>query len=177
MKNITTKNLVLGGLFIAMGIVLPFLTAQNQQLGNMFLPMHLPILISGFVCGWPVGLAVGIITPLLRSVMFGMPPFLPIAVSMAFELGAFGFITGILYSKMPKKIVNIYIILVIAILAGRVVSAIANLALLGFGLRDSYNLQIFLAGSFINAWPGIILQIVLIPVLIRALQKSRLMES
>lgn len=176
MNKFSTRNIALAGMFIAMGIVLPFLTAQNPQLGNMFLPMHLPVLLSGFVVGWPLGLIIGFITPLLRHVMFTMPP-MPTALSMAFELAAFGAVTGIMYKILPKKPVSIYISLLTAMVVGRVVSALANLLLLGFGIRESYNLQIFIAGAFTGAWPGIILQIVLIPVLILALQKARLIKK
>jgi len=177
MNKFSTRNIALAGMFIAMGIVLPFLTAGNPQLGNMFLPMHLPVLIAGFVLGWPLGLIVGFVTPLLRSVMFTTPPMVPVAISMAFELAAFGAVTGIMYRLLPKKPIYIYVSLVTAMILGRVVSALANLALLGFGLRESYNLQIFIAGAFTNAWPGLILQIVLIPVLIIALQKARLIKD
>lgn len=177
MRTFTTKKIVLAGMFIAIGIVLPFLTAGNPQLGNMFLPMHLPVLVAGYVVGWPLGLLVGFITPLLRSVMFGAPPLIPIALSMAFELAAFGAATGFFYRLLPKKKINIYVTLVIAMVVGRVVSALANMTLLGFGLRESYNFQIFLAGAFVNAWPGLILQIILVPVLVFALQKARLFNE
>ena len=82
-----TRKLVLSAFFMALGIVLPFLTGQIQQIGNMLLPMHIPVMLCGFICGWQYGLAVGAVTPLLRSMMFGMPPMMPTAAAMAVEIG------------------------------------------------------------------------------------------
>ena len=84
-SKFSVKNLVLGALFLALALVLPFFTGQIPQIGTMLCPMHLPILLAGFVCGGPVGAVVGFIAPLLRMVMFGMPPFY-VAIAMAFEL-------------------------------------------------------------------------------------------
>ncbi len=103
MKNPSTKKLVLAALFLALAYLLPFLTGRIPEIGSMLLPMHLPVLICGFVCGWPYGLAVGFVAPLLRSFTLGMPPFFPTAVAMAFELAAYGAITGICYKKLPKE--------------------------------------------------------------------------
>ena len=103
MKRTKTYKMVWSGVFVALGIVLPFLTGQIQGIGKMLLPMHIPVLLCGFVCGAPYGLAVGLIVPLLRSVLFGMPVLFPTAVSMAFELAVYGCVTGILYRRLPKK--------------------------------------------------------------------------
>mgnify|MGYP000369900716 CR=1 FL=1 len=82
----TTRSLVLAALFLALAFVLPMITGHVPQVGNMLCPMHFPILLCGFVLGGPWGLAVGFIAPLVRSVLFGMPPMFPIAIAMAFEL-------------------------------------------------------------------------------------------
>lgn len=84
-SKFSVKNLVLGALFLALALVLPFFIGHIPQIGAMLCPMHLPILLAGFVCGGPVGAVVGFIAPLLRMVMFGMPPFYT-AIAMAFEL-------------------------------------------------------------------------------------------
>ena len=89
---------------IALGIILPFLTGQIPEIGSMLLPMHIPVLICGFICGWKYGLLVGLITPLLRSVSFGMPPIYPTAIAMSFELAAYGFISGLLFKIVNKKL-------------------------------------------------------------------------
>lgn len=108
MKRSKTQNLVLAALFLALGIVLPFLTAQIPSIGSMLLPMHIPVLICGYVCGWQYGLLVGLVVPLLRSVLFGMPPMLA-AIPMAFELAVYGLATGLLYRLLKKNTAGIYI--------------------------------------------------------------------
>jgi len=167
--------LVFAGLLLALGLLLPFLTGQIPEIGQMLLPMHLPVLLAGFVCGWPYGLAVGFITPLLRSQLFSMPP-LPNAVVMAFELAAYGFATGLFYKLLPKKNIFIYTSLIISMVCGRVVWGIASLIL--YGLQDkAFTWQLFAAGAVINAIPGIILQIVVIPLIIMALKKGNLLRD
>ena len=84
----STKKLTLSAAFLGLGLVLPFLTGQVPQVGSMLLPMHIPVLLCGIICGWEYGLAVGAILPLLRSVIFGMPPMYPTALAMTFELAA-----------------------------------------------------------------------------------------
>lgn len=174
MKN--TKKLVLSALFMALGIILPFFTGQIPQVGSMLLPMHIPVLLCGFICGWQFGLAVGAITPLLRSALFGMPPMMPTATAMAFELAVYGLMTGILYNKLPKKNGNIYVSLLGAMLAGRVVWGIVCIPLYGIG-GNSFSFQMFLAGAFVNAVPGIVLQIVLIPAIMIALKKAKVLND
>lgn len=175
MKSTKTYKIVWSGVFIALGIVLPFLTGQIQSIGNKLLPMHLPILICGFVCGAPYGLAAGLIVPLLRSILFGMPPMFPTAVSMALELAVYGFVTGLLYKKLPKNNAMIYVALIGAMLIGRIAAGAVNVVL--YGVQGSgYSMQMFMAGMFMNAVPGMILQLVLIPVIIMMLRKAKVME-
>ena len=90
MKKLSVKEIVLAGFFLALGIVLPFLTMQIPSFGSMLLPMHIPVILCGFICGGPLGLIVGFIVPLLRSALFSMPPMFPTAIAMAFELAAYG---------------------------------------------------------------------------------------
>lgn len=173
MKNLSTKKLVSSAFFLALGLVMPFLTGQIPQIGSALLPMHIPVLLCGFVCGWPYGLVVGLITPVFRSVLFGMPPMLPTAVAMAFELAVYGLISGILYKLMPKKVHNIYISLITAMVGGRIVWGIVSLFLYGLTAK-SFTFNMFLAGAVLNAIPGIIVQIVVIPIIVLALQKANL---
>lgn len=98
----TIRTLAFAALLLTLGLVLPFLTGQIPQFGSMLLPMHLPVLLCGFVCSWPWGLAVGAVTPLLRSLLFAMPPMFPTALAMAFELAAYGCCTGLLYRRLPR---------------------------------------------------------------------------
>ena len=173
-KRLDVKKLVLSGVFLAVALLLPFLTGQIPQIGSMLAPMHLPVLLCGYVCGWPWGLAVGFIAPLLRSLIFGMPPMMPTAVAMAFELAAYGALTGLLYHLLPKKVPYLYLSLVLAMLGGRIVWGLvmAPLTLTG----DGFSLQAFFMGAFVNAVPAIILQLVLIPPLVLALRRARVME-
>ena len=175
MKNI--KFLVLSALFLALGIVLPFFTGQIPEIGSMLLPMHLPVLLCGFVCGWPYGLAIGFITPLLRSLLFSMPPMFPKAVAMAFELAAYGCLAGLLFRIIPlKNIFRIYLSLLGAMLGGRIIYGMVCIPLMGIA-KVPYSFEIFLASTVIEALPGIILQLILIPILLLALQKANLIET
>ncbi len=171
----TTKNLILAAFFLALGIVLPFFTGQIPTVGSMLLPMHIPVLICGYVCGWQWGLIVGFVVPLLRSVMFGMPPMMPTAAAMAFELAAYGAVTGLLFDRLPKNMASVYISLVGAMLAGRAVWGIVSMFLYGM-MGNAFTMQIFLGGALLKAVPGIILQIVLIPVIIAALKKAKVVK-
>ena len=111
-------RLTYSALYLAIALVLPFLTGQIPQIGSMLCPMHIPALLCGFVCGWPWGLAVGFIAPLLRSALFGMPTMFPAAVAMAFELAAYGAVAGLLYRVLPKRTGCIYVALIAAMVAG-----------------------------------------------------------
>lgn len=176
MRKLSIKNLVLSGLFIAFGILLPFLTAQIPNMGSKFLPMHLPVLISGFVCGWPYGLMVGLIVPIFRSVLLGMPPMFPTAVSMSLELAVYGCMTGLLHKLLPKKDIFIYGALIISMLCGRMVWGIASVLL--YGLNGTpFTWKIFAAGAFFNAIPGIIIQIIIVPIIVITLKRAKVIEN
>lgn len=171
MKN-SLKKLIIAAFCVALGIVLPFLTGQIQSIGYMLLPMHLPILLCGFLCGWEYGLLAGLMTPIIRSLLFTMPPMFPTAVSMALELAVYGLVTGLLYRKLKDRgPAGIYISLVAAMVCGRIVMGIANMILLGVN-GSGYSMQMFLAGAFTTAVPGIILQLILIPILVTALRRA-----
>ena len=175
MKNI--QKLVLAAMFLAIGHILPFFTGQIPQIGKMLLPMHIPVLLCGFICGWQYGLVVGFILPLMRSMIFSMPLMFPTAVCMAFELAAYGAVAGLLYGRVHRRnIVSAYGCLLAAMVCGRIVAAVAKIFCLGVG-TDGYTLQAFYTGSFLNAIPGIILQLVVIPVLVVALDREKVAES
>ena len=173
-KNI--QKMVLSAMFLAIAFVLPFLTGQIPQVGAMLCPMHIPVLLCGFFCGWSWGLAVGFIAPLLRSVILGMPPLFPTALCMAFELAAYGFLAGLLYRLLPKRKRSIYLSLLSAMIIGRIVWGIAMLLCMGLQ-GQTFLFSAFLAGAVTNALPGILVQIILIPVLVMTLNKTGLMED
>ena len=170
MRRSEIKKLVLSAMFLALAFVMPFLTGQIPQVGSMLCPMHIPVLLCGFFCGAPWGLAVGFIAPLLRSFALGMPPMFPTAFCMAFELAAYGFIAGWLHSKLPKKKVNVYVSLLSAMVIGRLVWGAVMFCCMGLDV-SKFGLSAFLAGAVINAVPGIIVQIILIPILVITLEK------
>jgi len=171
-----TKKLTLSALFMALGIVLPFFTGQIKQIGNMLLPMHIPVLLCGFVCGAPYGLTVGFIVPLFRSLLFSRPELMPTAIAMAIELAAYGAITGLMYAKFKEKKFGIYVSLIVAMITGRAIWGIANIVLYRI-LGNPFTWEIFAAGAFLNAIPGIIIQLILIPIIIFALEKANLLKT
>ena len=169
-----TKKLVYAAVCLALCLVLPFLTGQIPQIGQALSPMHIPVFICGFLCGWPWALVVGAIAPLLRSLLFHMPAMYPQAVGMAFELATYGLVSGLLYKLLPKKTPYIYVTLIAAMLCGRVVWGLARYVMAGLS-GSSFPWSAFVAGAFTNAIPGIILHIVLVPVLVIALKRAKLL--
>lgn len=161
---------------IALCIVLPFLTGQIPQIGQALSPMHIPALLCGFACGPVWGAIVGAIGPVLRSALFGMPPMFPVAVSMAFELAAYGAAAGILYRLLPKKYPYLYVSLVSAMIIGRVVGGIAKFAILGFN-PEAMTIAIFFTEYFVKTLPGIVLHIIIIPPIVWALKRAKLLAS
>ena len=170
MKQVNVKTMVLAAMFLTLALVLPFLTGQIPEVGSMLCPMHFPVLLCGFFCGWPWGLAVGLIAPVLRSLMFGMPYMFPVAICMAFELAAYGAVSGMLHSKLPRNKVSIYVSLLTAMVAGRLVWGLAQFVCAGLDV-SAFGLSAFWAGAVATAVPGIVVQIILIPVLVMALEK------
>ena len=163
-------------MFLAIGMVLPFLTGQIPQVGNMMLPMHIPVLLCGLICGWQYGAVLGFVLPLLRYLIFGMPVLFPTGTAMAFELMTYGLVIGLVYSLSRWKcIISLYRALIAAMIAGRIVWAAAQMILLGVS-GGAFTMKIFLAGAFFNAVPGIIIQLVLIPTVMVALGRTGLVH-
>ena len=173
-KNI--KNLTLSAMFMAIGMVLPFITGHVRAIGNMLLPMHLPVFLCGLICGWQYGALIGFVLPLLRSVVFGMPALYPNAAAMAFELMTYGAVAGFLYARSRWQcVIALYRSLLIAMVAGRLVWGAVEVVLLGLG-GGAFTWQMFTAGAFLNAIPGIILQLILIPAIMVALDRAGLVR-
>jgi len=174
MKNKAVLKLTYAGVCLALCLVLPFLTGQIPQIGSKLLPMHIPVLLCGFLCGPMWGLAVGALAPLLRSLLFGMPPLFPTATAMAFELAAYGLLSGLFYRILPKKTPYLYVSLIVAMIGGRLVWGLVMAILMG-ATGKGFTLTAFWTGAFANAWPGIVLQLVLIPPVVAALKKAKLL--
>lgn len=175
-KKKTTQNMIFSALFLALAYVLPFLTGQIPEIGSMLCPMHIPVLLAGFIAGCKWGMAVGLTAPLMRSLTLGMPPLFPSALCMSFELMAYGLASGLLYKLLPKKKRFIYVSLFVSMLLGRAVWGVAMLICLGIS-GTPFSFSAFLSGALINALPGIVIQIFLIPIVVILFEKSRFSEK
>lgn len=171
MNRSNLKSLTLAAFFVALGLVLPTLF-HTIGAGTVFLPMHIPVLLCGFVCGWQYGALCGLVTPLLSSLLTGMPPIWPTAPAMMLELCAYGLLTGLLYRALRQ---NVYLALLGAMIGGRMVSGLANALFLGLAGKP-YGLHAFLTASFVTALPGIVLQLVLVPLVVLGLQRAGLVK-
>lgn len=175
-RSKSLRNLTVAAVCLAMCMALPFLTAQLPQIGNALLPMHIPVLLCGFICGPFYAAIVGFIAPALRFMLFGMPPLFPIGIAMCFELAVYGFVSGLLYEHFPKSAGYVYVSLIAAMVLGRVVWGVVRVALSGVA-NAAFTWEIFIAEAVLKAIPGIILQIVLIPVVVLALQKTKVLGN
>ncbi len=179
------KKLVLSAMFMAIGLVLPFITGQIQQIGSMLLPMHIPVLFCGLICGWQYGAVVGFVLPLLRYVLFGMPPIFPTGVSMSFELAVYGAVIGLIMQQLSKRnttdssknyVRNLYLALIGAMLAGRIVWGLVRF-ILARATMQPFTMEMFMAGAFLTAIPGIIVQLILIPGIMAALKRVGVLNA
>lgn len=170
-EKLNVQMLVCSAICLALCLVLPFLTGQIQQIGNALCPMHIPVLLCGFLCGPVYAAAVGAIAPLLRFALFGMPPIFPIGAAMCFELAAYGAISGLLYRRLPRRRSSIYVALIAAMLGGRVLWGIVRVIFSGV-TGSAFTWKAFMTGAFLTAIPGIIVHIALIPVIVMALERA-----
>lgn len=159
-----TKKLVYSSVLIAIGIVLPTITHVTGIPGNILLPMHIPVFIAGFLLGPILGGVIGILLPIINHLILQMPP-IPILYSMIIELFFYGLITGIIYKKTNKIMLS----LIISMIIGRVAGAFITYVILGLG---NFSLPIWISASFIKGLPGIIIQIILIPLVVNAINKK-----
>ena len=173
MKKRQLKLMVLTAMFIALGYVLPFLTGSVPEIGKMLCPMHIPAFLCGIVCGPLWAVAYGITTPLLRSLTLGAPKLFPSAIAMAVELPVYGVVCALMKKLLPKGIVFDFIGLVISMLAGRLMSGLCSFILLGIE-GSGYAFGTFITTHFVMAWPGILLQLLLIPAISYGLEKAKL---
>ena len=171
-KNRKTFKIAIGGLFIAMGIIIPFFTGHAFGVpGTILLPMHIPVLMAGFLLGPLFGGLIGVVTPIVSSVLTGMPPAWPVLPLMIFELGVYGTVTGLLRRKFNLKL---YPTLIAAMIAGRVAH---GLAFAGIMMPPTVNIVIStVAGIVVTGLPGIVIQLSFIPAMIKLLEKALKLE-
>jgi len=160
MKKI--NKLTLAGLFLALAIILPMAFHLTGIPGQVFLPMHIPVLLCGFICGKRYGLIVGAVSPLINTLLVGMPVLYPIGISMVFELAAYGYFAGLLYSKTRKVIPS----LVLSMILGRIVR-IAATFLITVPFGGKFIFIALLGALFVTSLWGIIIQLILIPLILR----------
>ena len=167
-------KLIFSSIFLTLAFVLPFLTGQIPKIGSMLCPMHIPVMLCGFICGWPWGMTIGLISPILRSAVLGVPILFPNALYMAFELCTYGLVCGLMYKYSPQKRRYIYLSLVIAIIVGRIVLSVAKALLLGAGFVGFFT---FLVKAFTTAIPGILIQIILVPFVVMLSEKLKIIRK
>ncbi|MBQ1223034.1 MAG: ECF transporter S component [Clostridia bacterium] len=169
------KKLVLAAVCLSLCWVLPFFTGNNYQLGNMLSLMHIPAILCGFICGGPLGAVVGFIAPITRHFLFQGPP-LQTALAMMFELSAYGLVSGLLYAKLPKKIGWLYIDLVAAILAGRIIGSAVKFIIAGIS-HTTLGFGEVMTAMMVTTLPGTAIQLVIIPIIVIALRKAGLFAN
>lgn len=166
------KKSIITAACIALCVVLPMAFHSIPNAGSIYCPMHIPVLLCGLICGWPMGILCGLGGPLLSSMLTGMPPaaMLPI---MLFELPTYGLLTGLMMNCLhTKKVyVDLYVSLIVALIGGRIVAGLSRALIFAPG---QYSLTLWVTGYFVTALPGLIIQLALIPVIIRALEKANL---
>ena len=165
------KNMTLTAVCIALCVVLPIAFHSIPNAGSVFLPMHIPVLICGMICGWPYGFICGLMGPLLSSALTGMPP-IAMLPAMMVECGMYGLVSGLMLKFVHTKSTygDLYIALVVAMLAGRVVSGIAKALIFTPGLAMSA----WITASFVTALPGILIQLVFLPSVVFTLMKAKI---
>lgn len=169
-------RLIYSAMFLALAILLPTLTSYIPQIGRSILPMHLPVILSGFVCGPVWGMAVGIAAPLLRCAMTnGIAPSFPNAIAMAFELAVYAFIAGMLYKKLDKNMFMFYVELITAMVCGRLVWAIVTCILILTGIGSgTISFGFVWTSTVLSSIPGIVLQLIVIPLTVNVFKKNKL---
>ncbi len=169
------KRSIITAVCIALCVVLPMAFHSIQNAGSIISPMHIPVLLCGLICGPAFGLLCGLAGPLLSTLFAGMPPmaYLP---PMMVELAVFGLVCGLMINliRTGKLYADLYISLVVSMIAGRIVAGIAKALIFSAG---SYSMAAWTTSYFVVSWPGIVIQLVLIPTIVFALMKAKLIPE
>lgn len=174
--NVVTTAM-LAAIAVILGSVVHMLAGGDTTIGSLFSPMHFPVLLAGILCGPWLGLICGALTPWISFLANGRPPFPNALLPMFVELAVYGFLTGMMrkvFLKNPKtnRFASI-LALVIAMVAGRLSNAVVGAIIMAAGGNPFFAaLWTKFIGNFTATWAGIIIQLVLIPVILFALQKS-----
>lgn len=173
--SIHLRKSMITAICMALCVVLPLAFHLIPDGGTLFSPMHLPVLLCGLVCGWQYGLLCGLLGPVLSSFITGMPGigYLP---TMMIELALYGLISGLLIKLLytGRKMADIYLSLVSAMIIGRIITGVVRAFLFAPG---SLSIQIWATSYFISCLPGIIVQLILLPILYHALEQANLLPE
>lgn len=169
MKLTKTKELVLSGLLIALGLVLPMAFHLFKAGGPIFLPMHIPVLLGGMILSPIFALLVGVLTPIVSNLLTSMPPLMPMLPIMIVELGLYGLVASILRKKLN---LNVFISLIVSMIIGRI-----GAGLVVYVMTSVFAVQFappiaFVIGGISKGIPGIIIQLIFIPIIVKAVEKS-----
>ena len=179
MEKDQLRKTILASLFMALAFILPFTTGGNPALGAIWLPMHIPILLCGLVCGPKHGMTVGFMSPILRTIILGAPP-PPMAIAMAVELAAYGFFMGLFYKLLPKKHVYVFVALILSLIVGRLAFIAINFQMLSlFPESPAFNSALvpLISTLTLTAWPGIAIQLALVPSIFIILKHRKLLPD
>ncbi|MBG0786158.1 MAG: ECF transporter S component [Anaerolineaceae bacterium] len=166
------KKSIITAVCLALCVVLPQAFHAIPNAGSVYLPMHIPVLLCGLICGWQFGLLCGLAGPALSTLFTGMPPvaYLP---PMLIECAIYGLMSGLMMKliRTKKVYVDLYASLIIAMLSGRIVAGLARALIFAPG---NFTMAAWTTSYFVTSLPGILIQIVLIPTIVFALMKARL---
>lgn len=171
-KMSTVKKSILAAVCIALCVVLPQAFHAIPNAGSIYLPMHIPVLLCGLICGWPYGLLCGLAGPALSSLFTGMPP-AAILPAMMTECAAYGLFSGLMMQFVHTKRIyaDLYVSLIIAMLAGRIIAGITKALIFAPG---SMSMTVWAASYFVTGFPGIVIQLALLPSIVFSLMKAKL---
>ena len=177
-RNDSLYRLLITAILLAVGMVLPFLTGQLQSFGQLISPLHIPAFICGLTCGWGWGAALGFVLPILRGLIFGMPPFPAVGLPMAFELMFYGLVSGLLYPVLrkalkEKRLAAMLIAMVAAMIVGRCAGGAAKAVMMGLN-HQPYAFSAFFASYFTGTAVGAVIHLVICPLIVLALEKAKL---
>lgn len=158
------RNLVISGLLLVLGLIIPYIFHSSGIAGNIFLPMHVPVLIGGFLLPPQFALLLGILTPIINSLITGMPGF-PIVLIMIFELGTYGLLASVFYLKL--RLPSVFA-LILSMIGGRIMAGLVVFILAIFFAIPLEPIT-YVIGAITTGIPGIVIQLILIPILIHGI--------
>ncbi len=172
------KKACICAICIALCYVLP-VALHSFGLGSILSPMHIPVLLCGLVCGGFYGAFCGIAGPIVSSILSGMPP-VTMLFSMIPELVIYGLLTGLLMQKIRtgKLLPDVYISMAVAMVLGRIMGGIAKALFIAINATgDAFTLGLWATSYFVTSLPGIVVHLILVPLLVTVLMKTKVIPS